>query len=82
MISTNIFLYRSSIAVLSAHEVACDEVSVSSVSRNWSHLVLLLNFNLASLGLLMNDGYDKPSKYSRSLYVVGKTWWYFEFCKV
>ena len=35
--------------------------------RNRSRVVFLLNFGLASLPLLVNDGYDKPSKYQHKL---------------
>ena len=50
--------------------------------RNRSHVVLLLNSGLASLPFLVNDGYDKPSKCWRSLYVVGRTWGEVEACLV
>ena len=82
MISPVIFSYRWAISVLSAHEVAGDEVSVSPISRNRSCVFFLLNFVLASLTFLVNDGSDKPSKYWRSLYVVGRTWVEVEVCLV
>ena len=41
---------------------------------NLSRVIFLLNFGLASLPLIVKDGYDKPSKCWRSLYVVGRTW--------
>ena len=43
-------------------------------TRNHSRVVLLLNFGLDSLLVLVNNGSDKPSKYFRSLYLVGRTW--------
>ena len=43
-------------------------------TRNRSRVVFLLNFGLAYLLFLMNNGSDKPSKYWCSLYVVGITW--------
>ena len=63
MISPAILLYRSYIVVLSAQEVAGDEVSVSCISRNFSLVIFLLNFGFASMILLVNDGSDKPIKY-------------------
>ena len=42
-------------------------------TQNLSCVVFLLNFGLASLLFLMNDGSDKPSKYWHSLCVVGIT---------
>ena len=74
MISPAIFLYRSAITVISAHEVACDEVYVSPIPRNRSRVVLLLNFGLDSLTFLVNDRSDKPSKSWHGLYIVGRTW--------
>ena len=41
---------------------------------NGSCVVSLLNFGLASMPFLMNDGSDKPSKCWYSLYVVGRNW--------
>ena len=80
MISPDIFSYGSDIAVLSAHEVACDVVSVSPISRNRSRAVFLLNFVLAYLPFIVNNRSDKPSKSSRSIYVVGRTWVEVEVC--
>ena len=56
------FSYWSAIDVLSAHEVAGDEVSVSPISRNHPRVVFLLNFGIAPLTFLVNCGSDKPSK--------------------
>ena len=82
MISPAIFSYRSDISVLLAHKLASDEVSVSPISRNRSRVVLLLNFGIAYLPFLVNDRSDKPGKYWRSLYVVGRTWEEVEVCLV
>ena len=81
-ISPTIFLYRSAIAVLSAHKVAGDEVTVSPITQNCSRVVFLVSFGLASLPFLVNDGSDKPGKYWRSIYVVGITWGEVEVCLV
>ena len=43
-------------------------------TRNRSRVVFLLNFGLASLLFLVNAVSDKPSKFWRSLDVVGITW--------
>ena len=56
MIGTAIFLYWSDINVLSEHEVAGDEFSVSPILLNRSRVVLMLNFCLASLPLLLKMG--------------------------
>ena len=59
--------------------------TVSTLSRRWwslfltytwncSCLVFLLNFGLAYLPFLVNNGSDKPSKCWLSIYVVGRTW--------
>ena len=59
--------------------------TVSTRSRGWwslcltytwncSRIVFLLNFGLTSLPFLVDDGSDKPSKYWRGLYIVGRTW--------
>ena len=82
MISPDMLSYRSGIAVLSAHEVAGDEVSVSPILRNRFHVVFLLNFGLASLPFLVIDGSDKPSKSLLSLYVGGITWGEVDVCLV
>ena len=55
------------ISPLLSHEVAVDEVSVSLILRNWSRVIFLLNFGLASLLFLLNVGSDKRIKYLRSL---------------
>ena len=74
MISPTIFSYLSDIAILSAHKVTGDEVSVSPILQNRSCIVLLLNSGLASLMFLVIDGYDEPSKYWHSLCIVWRTW--------
>ena len=79
-VSPAIFLYWSAIAVLSAHKVSGDEVSISPILRNISRVFFLLNSGLASLLFLVNDGSNKPIKYWLSLYVVGRTWIEVEFC--
>ena len=43
-------------------------------TQNHSRVVFLLNFGLAYLPFLINNGYDKPSECRRSLYLVGRTW--------
>ena len=51
-------------------------------TQNWSRVVSLLNFGIASLLFLVIDGYDKPSRYWRSIYVVGRIWGEVEVCLV
>ena len=43
-------------------------------TRNRACVFFLLNFGLASLLFLVNYGSDKPNKYLRSIYAVGRTW--------
>ena len=47
---------------IASNKVTGDEVPVSPISQNRSRVVFLLNFGLASLLFLVNDGSDKPSK--------------------
>ena len=55
--------YDQSRYFIASNEVTGDEVPVSPISQNRSRVVFLFNFGLASLLFLMNDGFDKPSKY-------------------
>ena len=57
------FSYRSAMAVLSAKKFPGDEVSVSYIPQNHSRVVVLLKLSLDSMPFLVNNGYDKPSKY-------------------
>ena len=56
--------------------------SLSPISRNFSRVVFLLKFGLASLPFLVNDGFDKPRKKILIIYVVGRTWGEVEVCLV
>ena len=82
MIIPGILSYQSEIYVLLSNKVASDEVSVSPLSRNRYHIVLILNFGLACLLFLVSDGSDNTGKYLRSLCIVGKTWGEVEVCLV